>query len=240
MIKLFHKQQVPELDIETASRILAYAFEVNQAQPNTIPLDVLASYSSYRKERFALQRTILAVIMGLFVLIPFLFIPPAFSLAVEKEFHGMNPIYRLKLDSFMLVDRLTVQIDGRNIPVYEVDSHVYSIEPSANGQMAITATLINRQTLTEYVEVTNVDKDSPYIVTHWMKNGRLHIQLADDGTGVNYGMIRGVTQNQQEVPPDEIDEEASCVVFGEPMELTNIFFPDNADNTLQVIVAVEK
>lgn len=239
-MSLFRKQQTPELDIETARRILAYAFEVNRAQPNSIPLDVLASYSSYRKERFTLQRTVLVVVMTLFILIPLLFIPPSFTLTQESGADEANPVYRLELNSLMLVDWLKVQIDGHNIPVYEVDSHVYSIEPSRNGQMDVTVTLINRQTATQSVDVTQVDRDSPVIASHWMENGRLYVSLTDDGAGIRYDQIYAVDQNGSDVLPDEIDEEAGYVVFSNPLDLTNIYFPDNADNMLHVIVAIEE
>ena len=75
-MKAFRKSSVPQLDIEAAGRILAQAFEANQMELNTIPLEVLASYSNYRRERFTLQRTILVIIMTLFLLLPFLFVPP--------------------------------------------------------------------------------------------------------------------------------------------------------------------
>ena len=76
----FKKTTEPQLDIEIANKILEQAFEVNQMEPNTIPLEVLASYSQYRRERFTLQRTILVIVMALFILLPFLFVPPSITI----------------------------------------------------------------------------------------------------------------------------------------------------------------
>ena len=69
----FKKSTEPQLDLDDASKILENIFAANQVEPNTIPLDVLTAYSNYRKERFSLQRTVLVVVMVLFLLLPFLF-----------------------------------------------------------------------------------------------------------------------------------------------------------------------
>ena len=74
-MKLFKKPAVSQLDLEIASQILEQVFEANDMELNSISLEALASYSNYRKERFTLQRTILVIIMALFILLPLLFIP---------------------------------------------------------------------------------------------------------------------------------------------------------------------
>ena len=124
-MKMFKKSSIPQLDLETASRILEHAFEANQMETNTIPLDVLVSYSNYRRERFTLQRTVLVVIMTLFLLLPLLFIPSSFTVEQIDTDTPYNPVFRLEIDSFMLVERVSASIDGSNIPVYETDAHVY-------------------------------------------------------------------------------------------------------------------
>ena len=50
-MKVFHRSSGPQLSFEEASRILERAFEANEMENNSIPLEVLASYSSYRKEQ---------------------------------------------------------------------------------------------------------------------------------------------------------------------------------------------
>ena len=137
-MKLFKKPAVSQLDLEIASQILEQVFEANDMELNSISLEALASYSNYRKERFTLQRTILVIIMALFILLPLLFIPASFTINAPSSQHGFNPVYRMEVDSFMLVERVTATIDGRNVPVYEMDSHVYSIEPPMNGLMEVT------------------------------------------------------------------------------------------------------
>ena len=112
-MSLFKKSSMPQLDPETASRILEQTFEANEMEKNTIPLEVLASYSNYRRERFSLQRMLLIVIMLLFVLLPLLFIPASFTIGEDPTVgRDYNPVYALQVDSFMLVDRVNATIDG--------------------------------------------------------------------------------------------------------------------------------
>ncbi|MCI9135779.1 MAG: hypothetical protein HFI31_16600 [Lachnospiraceae bacterium] len=233
------KQKKPQLDSETASKILELAFEANQREPNTIPLDVLTAYSNYRRERFTLQRTILVVMMTLFLLLPFLFIPASFTLSSQTEGYSAHPVYGIEVDTFMLVERLTATIDGHNIPVYEVDSHVYSLEPTMNGRMEVTVTLINRQTMTKYIDVTNVDNQSPVIISNHMKDDVLYLHFSDAGSGINYKEIQAVNLSGEQIAPVLVDPATGCVAFDRPEETLNLFVPDYADNNLHIILSVE-
>ena len=166
MLQFRKKAAEPQLDIDEASKILENVFKISQVEPNTIPLDVLTAYSNYRKERFALQRTVLVIVMVLFLMIPFLFISPSFTISAMSGKKAANPVYEVNVDTFMPVQRVTAAIDGRSIPVYETEAHVYTIEPGLNGQMMISVTLINHQTVTHFVDVENVDKEAPLVVSN--------------------------------------------------------------------------
>ena len=238
-MKLFHKPSVPQLSFEEASRILERAFEANEMENNSIPLEVLASYSNYRKERFTLQRTILVIIMALFVLVPLLFIPAAFTIKADETLdRNYNPVYRLTVDSLMLVDRVSASIDGFNIPVYEVDSHVYSIEPSRNGEMEVTVTLINRQTLTQYVEVTGVDREVPTALSCNKEGNKLYLYLSDDGSGVDFSKIEAMDLDGKEIEPIGADEEAGYVILPAASDTINVYVTDLAGNRLQLILTI--
>ncbi len=236
---LFNKTPEPQLDIETAGKILEQAFAANGAEPNTTPLDILTAYSNYRRERFTLQRSVLIVVMTLFLLLPFLFIAPDFTLTPKSEARPANPIYSLEVNTFMLVERITATIDGHSLPVYEVDSHVYSIEPTRNGRMEVTVTLVNHQTLTQYIDVDSVDLDAPTVVSNSTEDGLVHLYLSDPGSGVNYEAIRATSADGQEVLPLSYDEEAGCVTFLYPDSSLNVYIPDHADNALHLILTVQ-
>lgn len=236
---LFQKTPEPQLDMETAGKILEQAFAANDTEPNTTPLDVLTAYSNYRRERFTLQRSVLVVVMVLFLLLPFLFIPPSFTLSLPPQASVSNPVYRLQVDTFMLVERITATIDGHSLPVYEVDSHVYSIEPTRNGRMEVTLTLINHQTQTQYIEVDSVDLDAPTIVSNQVRNGLVYLYLSDPGSGIHYEEILATAPDGQEVPPLSYDEETGCVIFRYPEQSLNVYIPDYAGNALHLILTVQ-
>ena len=245
-MKAFRKSSVPQLDIEAAGRILAQAFEANQMELNTIPLEVLASYSNYRRERFTLQRTILVIIMTLFLLLPFLFVPSSFSVQIQSfgpetgaADTCFNPVYRLEVDSFMLVERVNATVDGHNVPVYETDSHVYSIEPHQNGKMAVTVTLVNRQTSTQYVDVTTVDRYAPVATASKKEEDFIYLYLSDDISGVDYSGITAVTLAGEEIAPLAVDEEKGCITFPEFRDTINVYVPDLAGNKLHLILSIQ-
>lgn len=238
-MKVFHRSSGPQLSFEEASRILERAFEANEMENNSIPLEVLASYSSYRKERFTLQRTILVIIKMLFILLPLLFIPAAFTVNMdETPGRNFNPVYRLTVDSLMLVDRVSASIDGFNIPVYEVDSHIYSLEPSRNGEMEVTVTLINRQTLTQYVKVTGVDREVPTALSCSKEGDELHLYLSDDGSGIDFSGIEALDLEGNEIEVIDVDEEAGRVTLPAVSDTINVYVTDQAGNKLQLILTI--
>lgn len=237
-MKMFKKSSIPQLDLETASRILEHAFEANQMETNTIPLDVLVSYSNYRRERFTLQRTVLVVIMTLFLLLPLLFIPSSFTVEQIDTDTPYNPVFRLEVDSFMLVERVSASIDGSNIPVYETDAHVYSIEPTKNGQMAVTVTLVNKQTRTEYIDVTAVDREVPVVTSCTRDDDHIYLYLSDWDSGVDFPAIQAVSLSGTAVIPDSMDPVAGCVIFTGVTESLNVFVPDLAGNKLQIVLTI--
>lgn len=236
----FKKAADPQLDMDNASKILENIFEANQMPPNTVSLDVLTSYSNYRKERFALQRTVLVFMMVLFLLLPFLFIAPYFSIDTKFNEYGMNPSYQVTVDTFMPVERVTAVIDGRNIPVYEVDTHIYSIEPSMNGKMELTVKLVNRQTITQYVDVENVDLDTPTVISNTVDMDHLYLRVSDSGSGIDYDKIRAVTLSGEEFAPLSCDKATGQITFAYPKESFNAYIPDNAGNTLQLVLTIQQ
>lgn len=238
-MKLFHKSSAPQLSFEEASRILEQAFDANEMENNSVPLEVLASYSSYRKERFTLQRTILVIIMALFMLLPFLFVPVSFRVERDETLaRNYNPVYRLTVDSMMLVDRVNATMDGRNIPVYEVDSHVYSIEPARNGEMFVTVTLVNRQTLTKYVEVTDVDREVPTVLSCTKEGGLLHLYLADADSGVDFSKVEALDLEGTKLEPVMVDEQKGYVALLAAADTINVYVTDLAGNKLQLILTI--
>lgn len=231
--------QQPQLQLEDASKILENVFKENQVEPNTIPLEVLTAYSNYRKERFSLQRLIIVIIMVLFLMLPLLFVPSTFTIQPNMAPDTTNPTFTLKVTSNMLVKRITAVIDGRNVPIYEQDSHVYSIEPAVNGKMKVTVTLMNNQTATEYVDVQHVDLDAPVILSNTYDDDYVYLYLSDVGSGVDYENIMAVNSAGETIKPVSYEEASGCVTFSYPKDTLNISIPDFAHNKLQLIISLK-
>lgn len=238
---MLNSKKAPEivLDQDIASKILENVFQDNQVEPNSIPLEVLTSYSSYRKERFALQRTILIIMMVLFLMLPFLFVAPSFSIDTNDKEYTSTPVYNVDVDSFMPISRITATIDGHNTPVYEVDAHKYSIEPSVNGKMKVTVTLINKQKTTRYVDVTCVDMEVPVLVSSRWDDENVYLTLSDTGSGINFSNITASDINGNTVSPVSTDASKGLIVFKYPTAPINVYIPDNAGNSLQLALSLK-
>lgn len=234
------KRNYPELDEATASQMLENIFEACAMEPNSISMNVLASYSNYRKERYSFQRITLAFIMVLFCLLPLLFIPPnahTEQLPVDKIGH---PVYEISVDTFFpAVDRISATIDGMNVPIYETGERIYSIQPTRNGDMTVTVVLDNRQYQTTVIPVTEVDCDAPVLLSSSLKDGELTLYLNDEVSGIDYESVTAVDTSGNVSTPVSYDEEAQCVVFTYSGSNMNIFIPDHADNELQLVLTVK-
>lgn len=235
----FNRKQETVLDEKIASDILKKVFEKNQVEPNSIPLEVLSSYCRYRKERFAFQRTVLVIIIVLFLMLPFLFIAPTFTIDSADEGYTSTPRYFISLDTFMPVARVIATINGHNIPVYEIDAHKYSIEPMVNGTMEVTITLINHQKYTRTIDVRNVDVEAPVIVSNDWDKTNVYLNLSDADSGINFEKIKAVDSQGNTFTPVDYDESVGRVAFAYPDSSLNIYIPDYAGNTLQIVLSVK-
>ena len=105
--------------------------------------------------------------------------------------------------------------------------------------MKVAVTLINHQTVTHFVDVENVDTEAPLVVSSNMDSENVYLYLSDTGSGINYKEIKAVGLSGQEILPMSFDESSECVVFSYPKETLNVYIPDNADNTLHLILTVK-
>lgn len=231
--------QMPELNLDAASQILENVFKENNMEPNTIPLEVLTAYSNYRKERFSLQRLIIVIIMVLFLMVPFLFIPSKFTVTPDQEVGAANPTYTLNVTSKMPVKRITAEINGRNIPVYEIDSQVYSIEPTINGKMEIVVTLINNQVSSETIDVSQVDLKAPVMLSNNIAEDHITLYVADYDSGVDYEMIEAIDAAGNHIKPSSYNATTGEVVFPYPTSTWNVSVPDYTQNNLQLVISLQ-
>lgn len=226
------------LELPAAEEILKEVFEACGKEPNPTPLDVLASYQSYRQERYALQKNVLDIVLLLFFLLPLLFFMPSFTLEPDAEAEPGRPVYQVQVDALLPIARVTAKIDGYTIPVYETGFRTYSVEPVRNGAMTITVTLVNHQYAEHEILVEHVDRTAPGLVSSRQEGGYLYLYLEDEESGIYYEGIYAEDRSGNRSVPLSYDPETGCVEFPCPSAAMNVFIPDRTGNLLQLVVSV--
>ncbi len=239
IFKLIYPQEA--LSPQEADAILQQVFAAGGVNPNTIPLETLTSYSNYRKDRYALQRRLLVVILALFMLLPVLFMYPKVSInPVGPETVSDKRQYDITVDSPLPITNVTATIDGRKIPVYESDYNKFTTRISENGLLKIVVTLVNNQQTTQVIGVENIDEEPPVFTRYYVEDHKLHIFFKDDGTGIDFKNIKAVDLNGTALFPVSYDEATGLVVFDYPQDAINIYIPDKAENMLHLSVSLKK
>lgn len=236
---MFRKKEdkVKPITQATASQMLANVFDACGTEPNTVPLEVLESYSNYRRERYALQRSVLVILLALFLLMPVLFLTPEVVVAEAKGTPG-RPIFEVSCSSFLPLRRISAVLNGEKLPVYEMDAGVYQVRPEENGHLEITVTLINEQSTTQSMEVTGVDVKAPELVGSAQEGDQLVIFFQDDSGELDYEGIYAKTAAGETILPEAWDPKGMSVTFRYPKEPLNIFVADRCGNSLQLALTV--
>ena len=222
----------PEMDMEVAGRLLSNVFDACNYEHNTVPIEVLSSYGNYRKERYGIQKGLLIALMVLFLLLPFLFIAPSLTLEPMED----NGRLRLTDSTFLPVQRVTATLNGKSLPVYEESAHAYILQPTENGTLEVTMTLLNRQTSVVSCEVTDVDDELPVLRSSELEDGILRLYCEDTLSGIDAEHIRLTDSDGNTLSGFAWDEEAGCVILPYPDEVVRLYLPDKAGNTLQLLL----
>lgn len=229
----FMRKKDAVLDLHTAEQMLSNIFTSSGHGQNTVPLETLVSYSNYRKERYAWQRTLIVLMLVLFMLLPILFF--AANIHVRLVSHGgENPVYTVSVSTRVPIRQIQVRMDGRSVPVYEISPDQYLIQPGNNGVVDITVTLLNKQRTTSYLSVASVDSDAPVLVSTEMEEDCICLFLSDAASGVYYEGIAVTDDNGNAVPVIGWDTDSGCVWLPYPDRPMNVRIPDVRGNALQI------
>ena len=219
MKALFQRKKAPELPPEIAEQILQNAFDLCVREPNSVPLETLVSYSGYRRERYSLQRGVIVCMLALFLLLPLLFIAPKLSVTPREDAAAGHPVYDLTVSTRFPIRQVRASIDGRTVPVTEAGDRVYRVQPERNGELTLTATLVNRQTAVETVTVSGENGVGVLILT-----------LSDDLSGVDYASVTVTAPDGTVSGPESVDPDKGEVVVPYPETYVDVSVSDNAGN----------
>ena len=234
------KGSAPELRMEDMSRILNNVFEACKLEPTNVPLESVVAYTKYRQERFTIQKTIALIVFILFLMVPFLFIAPKFSLADNSEEADQTKLQvYINVENISPIRSITAEMNGYDLTVYEgEEGHVYTVQPTENGSLNVRVTLFNGQYNEESIEISGVDNTAPVLVSNHNDSENLYITVSDDGLGINYEGIKAVSMSGETVLPISYDTQTGEIVFAYPEENMNIIVPDVAGNKLQLVISL--
>lgn len=232
----------PTLSDDAASKLLANVFDACEQDHNSIPLETLASYSEYRREKHGLQKTLLIIILVVFIALPFCFIAPEFNIQCVSAEPAKLPIYEIRVGGFLPINLVASSIEGHSFTVYETGDRVFSVEPSDNGIMKVKVRLLNRQYTVKEIKVDGIDMIAPILIADKIVGDQLCFTVQDDGLGVDYENIRGILNSDVEadhpVKPVAFDANEGVIVFDFPEESMNVIIPDRAGNELQLVLTI--
>lgn len=239
MLKYFNKEKNMQLDPQVASQMLSNIFDACDIEQNSVPLEVLTSYSNYRKERFLFQKFVLGFLLIVFFLLPILFVAPKFTLEQKDGEISGKPYVELQLKGLMPTDKIEAFMDTAKVPIYEMPNGTYQIIPDRNGTLDVSVYLINKQQATRSFQIKEVDTQPPVLAGIKKTDGNLIIYFEEDSGHLDYENIYAKTINGEIIKPISYDESSLSVTFKYPKEALNLFIPDMSANTLQVAVTLK-
>ena len=234
-----NKEQDPILSQEVAGQMLNNVFEACEFEANRVPLEVLQSYSHYRRERNILQKCIIILVVLLFLMLPVLFITANVEISCVEGTPPGSPIVQVSARSIIPVESITATMGDYTLEVYQVDEGIYRIHPSTNGTLLVTVTLVNKQFTEHLIEVTGVDVDPPTLAGSQLVDGELEIFFTDNMSSINFETIYAVDSKGKVVYPMTHDEGSMSVTFAYPEDYLNIFVADTCGNILQLVLTTQ-
>lgn len=237
-IRKSKKDIVPTLSTEEASEILQQVFMDCYEDSNSVPVEKLQSYASYRSERLSLQRRVAIIGFWIFLLIPILFVSPRFNISGPVDGNRGLPEYTVSVGGILPI-KSVVAVQGKySLPMYQKDNRVFVFEPTANGKLEVKVNYFSNQWETMEIKVDGLDSKKPkYIGNSVSPDGNtLYIYVEDDASGVDYEKSYIEVKGSGDVLPDAYDEmEGYFEIRNVPKDgVLHVF--DKAGNELTVTI----
>lgn len=225
----------PKLDALTATMMLEDIFAESEIEPNSLPLEALETQTAYRRRRVSVRKVILIAVLVIWLLLPVMFLSPRYEVELAEAQDRDLPVYTIEVKPGLPVRQVEAELAGEPIRVYmKEEGKNYAVEPERNGTLEIRITAMNRQTTVKRIAVTAVDETAPKLISGDMDDAAVYLQVQDEGSGVDYENIYGVTASGDLILPEKTDSEQGSVVFGIPGERWDIYVPDKRGNALHL------
>ena len=229
--------KIPKYPLEDAERLLEFIFYEEGRKPNSIPLVTLIDYNEYRMQRHSLKRFLIAIVIFCFALAPMFLITPKFSLDIDKASTKRGQLrYTFTVDSFIPVDTATAKIGDKEIPVLQDGRRSYYILPTANGPMNVTVNFVTKRSATETVDVTDVDREVPELISSKTEDNKVYLYVEDSGSGINWKRIYALDSAGETVMPTSYNAIIGELIFDYPASYLNVYIPDCTGNVLHAVI----
>jgi hypothetical protein len=143
-------------------------------------------------------------------------------------------VYSIKISPLLPVKSVTAVLDNYRLPVYEVNGHEYTIEPTKNGNVELTVELFSGQSVSKDLDVRNADVTRPKLLSYAVGSNTYELYLTDDGVGVDYEGIYAETQDGSIIYPENYNRNTGLVVFGANAVDAQVYIPDYFENVLKI------
>ncbi len=227
------RDDIPELDIQTADQLLNNILSACEMPPNTIPIDVLQSWGNYYKPRFNIVSKITYIIIVLLILLPLMFFKPAIVAERTNVDSAKDAAYKIEIRTLLPISSVTASLDGTPVALKAADPRHYTAEVTDNGTLEITAIAFNGQIVTRTYTVAHIDTEKPVFIDSYSKDGYVYILVQDTYSGIDYENISGLV-------PEAYDEDTGLITFRVPDVTTTLTIPDKAGNEISLLLSPVK
>lgn len=233
----FAEPEVPQLDEDTAEQMLYNILDTLGMEQNTVPLQNLNIYMSYRRQRSRLMTLIVWIMAAMIFFLPLLLIRP--NMTLEKTSNADEagrPVYTVRVNSIPEIYSVTATIGKDQMPVYQEGGAVYTIRPTQDGVMQVTVTADNRRSVRGSVLVDREDTEPPRLVKRSVDDNNSVTLTLTDESGVDFSGISGSNSKGKAVKPLSVNERTGEVTFAYPSEKIAVSVPDRTGNVLRLIL----
>ncbi len=221
---------IPELDVQTANRILNNVFAACSMEPSSIPVETLEAWGNYRKPKFQMARNISYLFLMALMLLPLLFVRPIVIVERTDVEAAKNAVYCIRVKSLMPMQTVSATLNGIPVDLEKSDSKDYAAEVQENGIFTVKAVSLNGQVTLKTYEISYLDTEKPVLADYDTKDGLLYLVVHDRFSGIDYDNITGLA-------PVSYDEKAETIIFEMPKETVNLTIPDKAGNALTLLLS---
>lgn len=232
------EQKHVHLDNETADKVLQQVFLSCRQDPNTIPFEVLKKTDTKNRTWRRIFQWACIVVLIVFLLAPYFFIKPKITeTSLTTNANDGTMCYHFIIRGYLPVYEVTARLNGRDVPVEHYgDGNAYQIPLDEDGTLTVTAVLYNSRSTVKTAEIEKEDKAAPELIAYDFREDGVRITVSDTGKGIRYEGVYGLLPDKTKVLPISCDRETSTVVFPYPEDTMNIYIPDRAGNTLQIVL----